>query len=935
MLHTQDAPVPTGFQGPEIVKAIRKAVLSAKMGHDHCTSKVVLFKAYSELSAAGSAPSDASVKLRERLSSSGVTLADTPQVSNHKSSDNFMLASDMMTFALDYPAPARIVLISDDVGLAYHLSTLHGRGYQVVLAIPGPLDESPSALRHSADAVFQHQGDVLPGKRKDKRSRAKSRKVQKPNSESVLTQEDLPKGPVMDQPSASNFKGLTEYYTPLMKILVSLSPDSTLVHRGINMRDSGPKRQLRSKVSSAMRAKFGVEVFGQAGYDHYILYAAKIGFILLGRGSHANSEWIELDLQHPLVVSYFKPKGKARRVQAKAVGDKFGCEHDAVHTYLPLVKALHTMPIDDRMVSIQGIDTNDFGCSRQLRSKVAQHILNYDSLAYQKAGKKGWSAYADEAQKLGIIRLGSDPTLRIDWAELVNTHPVINSFRRGLRMGTELEASGSPTTKTKWDLADEQHRAFAPLVTTLLRMPVDTTLPSRGISMRNASKTRQLLSTTSTFLSRLYPSVYNKAGVLGWTEYAQQAQELGVIRLGYGSTLKTGWVELVDDHSMVMSLREGINLQQRKQGGMVSTPRDAPAIVTRPQEHAQGSAHHPQTEWTTVDHGHIDKKESWVWKNHHTNLWLKHGNKAFMLNGIRVRGKYALLVRILQDQRRISRTSHVPFVYGQYIELQGPVFGSPDEFAEQHLEEAHMDHIVELWPRYRNVNHYEQHVVLHKRLCSPDDAVSEASPQHVKPFDPYVDEVDKDASSSHEEGDTSSSEGPLGSSTTHNIGANIVKYNSVISRNDARDIDEISKETSPTAKRKGRSKEGKSVLPDSKVLIEFDQWRLVPRKLNGQKYPAKFKCLVWLLYDAQIQWEHPRVTDSMWVFDNLRRLNDSSFGGKSEDDAKHRWFPLFLAEAENAKVITGQMLLGPHFPILIHEIRLHERFGLEHDRHDR
>lgn len=267
-----------------------------------------------------------------------------------------------------------------------------------------------------------------------------------------------------------------------------------------------------------------------------------------------------------------------------------------------------------------------------------------------------------------------------------------------------------------------------------------------------------------------------------------------------------------------------------------------------------------------------------------------------MLNDIRIRGKYALLVRILQDHRRIGRIPHIPFVYDLYTKLLGPVFGSLEDFVDQHHEEAHRDRIVELWPRYRNMNHYEQHAVLNKRLLSSEDAILQASPLYIKSYDPYADEVDKDISSSNDQGEIPSDHPPA-SSAAQSIESKTVQDDRVIHRTDPRDINE----RSSTAQKKSKSKEVENVLPSLKDLLEFHQWCTASRKLNDQTYTAKFKYLVWVLYDAQVQRDHPQVTDSMWVFGNLRRRNDPSLEGKEEEDAWLRLFPSFLERSRERR----------------------------------
>jgi hypothetical protein len=65
---------------------------------------------------------------------------------------------DMLVFAIDYPPPATLILISGDRDFAYAVSVLRHRRYQIVLIAP-PL--SHHSLRSQASIVFDWDSDIV------------------------------------------------------------------------------------------------------------------------------------------------------------------------------------------------------------------------------------------------------------------------------------------------------------------------------------------------------------------------------------------------------------------------------------------------------------------------------------------------------------------------------------------------------------------------------------------------------------------------------------------------------------------------------------------------------------------------------------------------------------------------------------------------------
>lgn len=157
--------------GYDIVNNIREIA--------HSYGSVTQFKAYLELSE----QSSKSTTLRSELQSCGVSLTDCPHNGRKDVADKMMIGGpllpslyrstsqlrcrlpdivDMLTYALDTPAPATIVLISGDRDFVYAVSVLRLRRYRVVLVAP---QQTHNSLKSQATTVLDWSTDVL-GKEK-------------------------------------------------------------------------------------------------------------------------------------------------------------------------------------------------------------------------------------------------------------------------------------------------------------------------------------------------------------------------------------------------------------------------------------------------------------------------------------------------------------------------------------------------------------------------------------------------------------------------------------------------------------------------------------------------------------------------------------------------------------------------------------------------
>ena len=138
----------------------------------HRYGPVIQFKAYLELS---EQTSPKSLGLRSELQSCGVSLTDCPHNGRKDVADKMMIGAvtalvalwlvvehhipvDMLTYAIDTPAPATIILISGDRDFVYAVSVLRFRRYHVVVIAPGSAHVS---LKSRASDVLDWDQDVL------------------------------------------------------------------------------------------------------------------------------------------------------------------------------------------------------------------------------------------------------------------------------------------------------------------------------------------------------------------------------------------------------------------------------------------------------------------------------------------------------------------------------------------------------------------------------------------------------------------------------------------------------------------------------------------------------------------------------------------------------------------------------------------------------
>ncbi|KAK0526348.1 hypothetical protein OC842_005218 [Tilletia horrida] len=287
--------VPTGMSGRDVALAIRKAIQD--LSPPGVSEPIIVFKAYLELSSETAVPA-AQVQLRSELQGSGVSLIDTPK-SGRKQTADFMMISDLLAFAIDHPAPARIVLISGDRDFAYALGTLRNRGFFITLMTP-PAHVAP-ILEASAHVVLRWRQDVLgvdydkdgkpyTGARALKPGIAPAAIPATPSRTSAKLAADpsnsTPRkaGPTQSSaPPGPNNKPIPDVFKPLVDLLEQ-------------MRKQGQTRPLRSGVAAQLK-QIDKDLYERAGASRWAEYAAvaeAAGIITLGSTGVSGHEWVSL-----------------------------------------------------------------------------------------------------------------------------------------------------------------------------------------------------------------------------------------------------------------------------------------------------------------------------------------------------------------------------------------------------------------------------------------------------------------------------------------------------------------------------------------------------------------------------------------------------------------------------------------------------------------
>lgn len=679
----QNVSPPTGLSGTEVVRAIRSMVQSTPISSggsasDHYRpAHIVLFKAYRELSNTCNAPSDRVVQLRGELQSSGVTLADTPH-GGRKNKADFMLASDMMAFALDFPAPARLVLISGDGDLAYNLATLHGRGYQVILVVPS-LASSATILRKSADVVLRFREDVL-------------------YRESTAATAVVP---------AMRPQGLGSASAAPPSLATSVAPASPASQLPVHPRATSTPYSPSCSPDSLTQLQLPVES------------------LVASQPSSAVP---------PSSVAPTANESSKKLESGSTAIDKAGGFMTVLLRYAPLIELLLTLPPDGSIENHDGT----LNTTRHLRAKVAGIIQRDHGFAtYLRAGAGGWSNYAAEAERIGLVQLGRGVRFGTDWIELVQDHALVQACKTMLKHHPN---ASLPTVQAAVAMTQAAQRP--PIIVQPKGAPQSKEQPRSNndpISRTPSPASTEPEPTPPARKPLVSAAAYAPAPVTTAKKPASAPAPCGTIvpllgpapraapttaestpAVAVPTTLPPTPIHRVASSpslSDTFSLLPPSRGLRKSYGDVVA---EASEPTHQPIEWTKKTS--PPTQNRTIVEPRAEAHPTTTGKrdcNFFTKLWRRHGDTTFWLKGVLIPAKFSLLVRALQDQRAAKRSTSTPdFLLRLYRKLHGQHFDGLPHFLE-YLEQAESEELIELLPRWRG-SAPVQFLTLHPRLCDRD-----------------------------------------------------------------------------------------------------------------------------------------------------------------------------------------------------------------------
>ncbi|KAJ3182694.1 hypothetical protein HDU87_008033 [Geranomyces variabilis] len=298
----------TGHAPTTVVNAIRNAVRPL--------GQLVQFRAYVAGPANLVPVAEETMKAQSELSLSGVSLISCPLRGRKKTADA-MIVSDVFTFALDNPAPAAVVLISNDGDFSYALSLLNGRGYTIGLICS---EETPSSVLQSSATAVISWADIVPTMEYHVTDQPAERRHVAPPAPNAATYvrraPSFPPGPSVQKFAPAPFKPRPIIPSKVAPTpprpsspanLGSLHPENNgatngagvyglhfgqLINILTSLKEAGNVEPLWSQVGS----KIDKEFLRRRGitFKEYINAAVEKGLVICGSGRGAGSEWMAL-----------------------------------------------------------------------------------------------------------------------------------------------------------------------------------------------------------------------------------------------------------------------------------------------------------------------------------------------------------------------------------------------------------------------------------------------------------------------------------------------------------------------------------------------------------------------------------------------------------------------------------------------------------------
>ncbi|TRM61728.1 NYN domain-containing protein [Schizophyllum amplum] len=425
--------------------------------------------------------------MRSELQSSGVALVDCPH-NGQKNVVDQMLQTDMLSYALDHPAPATLILISGDRDFAYTVSVLRRRRYKVALVChsqPGP----HKSLASQVSACLNWNTEILgfpedPSHRRQW-SRSFSFGLAPPISPSS-SEGDASYG--SDQRNAYSTPSSTATSTDSWR-----TPPSSPENRAIDVAEN--------ELSSNSMA--GIQT------------------VLQSTSSHNPEDKAANDPSPCSAVVTLMPEHQSPTATSLV--------QDVPREYRPLVRVLY-----EQMKA---------GFTQPNRGVIGYLLRQKDAAIYERARAKGFSEYVARAREAGMVTLGGGASGGENWIALAEGCERGSRSSAHLLLPSPLPDPGSTTSTLSFlpvvsqGSSSASHSrsasAFKPLIRVLraLRYTVDEIRPKRSL-VGNA-----LLATR--------PDAYTRVGYNCFKDYVQAAQEAGVVEMG--GTSGDAWISLHAD----------------------------------------------------------------------------------------------------------------------------------------------------------------------------------------------------------------------------------------------------------------------------------------------------------------------------------------------------------------------------------------------------
>ncbi|KAG1832694.1 NYN domain-containing protein [Suillus variegatus] len=452
---------PLNSQGHAIVNGIRRIA--------HVFGYVISFKAYFDMS---SQSSQKSVGFRSDLQSSGVSIIDCPHNGKKEVVDKMILV-DMITFAVDNPSPATVILIAGDRDYAYAISTLRLRQYNVVLVVP-PAPNIPQSLESQASVVVDWNFAIL-GKRTEADTAPSVASRARSATQSTHSVSDLEQGsgsPLKEHKALSN-ESLADSLVSVANEIQDATRDPfsrtfTSLERNQNSTESGPLPATGSSnfplspppVNTALPLSHTRTISGGTpiSYDgkpqNAVPAAVPLSPTVSSRGRSDDitaPSSTNIDLTSAMLDNHAVASDKAALQDAFGIDDEDRDDSSTSDDNEDNPSACQTPPIESVEDKIRRNTPLKFlplmnrlllarskGEMKPSRSTIAAELVQHDKNVYLSAGVTRFAQYTALAEHASLIQLGGR-----EGDAWITLHP--NLFRQDIDLDTP-QSSSTPST---------------------------------------------------------------------------------------------------------------------------------------------------------------------------------------------------------------------------------------------------------------------------------------------------------------------------------------------------------------------------------------------------------------------------------------------------------------------------------------------------------